>query len=935
MKETIKLFYGGVMNLGREMNTLSKKLKPFVGIKEMAEADIRLADLECVIADKGKQRLMKDHSYFRADLNQINILVDAEIDIVLTANDHSCDYGTEALLNQREYLDAARILHAGSGKNISEAFAPVFKKVRDITIAIFSVDTTMASSAATADKPGTAYLPTDNLELWKEIFTNKIREAHEKADVVIVAPHWGGNFVQKPSEQTKNLAHLLIDLGADAVLGCNSHMLQDVENYKERPIIYDAGDFLFDNGERDAGCFVLEISSSGVEKVTRIPLKIIPGQTTKATAKQATEISFAPPPRESKVIKDFVETEEDLFINKVPDESIIPPKNFDGLKLVGCFIPAECRKMTERRLLYVETYWTIDEQTDKDFSLSIKGVPVRECDMPPYSQGSKRKFLKFSCPVNRWKPGIIYREKFGLFPPEIDKTANVDLQLEMKVALDGKTIGEFREPDLIKMRIANLPYYNTDFDNIIYHSELGKCWTAEQLAKVTGGEWIVPPPKGWYIRSFSEINSNTGRTLRARPTLFTAIMPSRDHHKKILDNVNYLDGAIVSEKVEGLPPDFPLLKVEDPVRASIEIGFASRKRFQGKVIAVTGSSGKTTTCNMLRHLLGVNHNVTSTPGNNNLYEMVAWFFANVKQEDAYAIVEMASFALDRPYGSVTYEITPNVAVVTSITCAHTIQHGSLEGVAKYKSRIFCGMSPGSYAVINRDMPYYEIFEQKANSLNLNVITFGTHPEATIRMPVLKDGGEFYVMGKSYKLSCPVPVDQLYDALAVIGVLISLGIPFEKNLDDFKSFKPVVGRGNVLKVNLNGKNLTVINSTFNANPLSMKYALQHLRNFEPNQKSRVAILGDIAELGEQSIEYHKELANSMLASEPDRILLCGKFMRYPYELIRDKLNAVYFETFDKLFKGFENYLQNGDTVLIKSSHATGLFKIVVMLNSISK
>ena len=77
----------------------------------------------------------------------------------------------------------------------------------------------------------------------------------------------------------------------------------------------------------------------------------------------------------------------------------------------------------------------------------------------------------------------------------------VNLQMILTVAIDREAVGEFKSPDLIIMRIAGLPWYNTDFDDIIYKSEPGKCWTAEQLAKVTGGEWIVPPPEGWYIQS--------------------------------------------------------------------------------------------------------------------------------------------------------------------------------------------------------------------------------------------------------------------------------------------------------------------------------------------------------------------------------------------------------------------------------------------------
>ena len=223
-KKTIKLFYGGVVNLGKNMNLLPKDAKPFATIKEMAAADVRLVDLECVIATKGEQKFTPSRHYFRARPEQTNILVNNNIDIVLTANDHAGDYGTAALIEQREYLDRAGILHTGSGKNFAEAFTPVYKKVGDVTLAIFSVDTTRKDIAATNDTSGTAYLPADNFELWKKIFAEKIRAAHEKAHLVIVAVHWGKYLAQNASDETKKLGRFIIDLGADAVLGCNSYL---------------------------------------------------------------------------------------------------------------------------------------------------------------------------------------------------------------------------------------------------------------------------------------------------------------------------------------------------------------------------------------------------------------------------------------------------------------------------------------------------------------------------------------------------------------------------------------------------------------------------------------------------------------------------------------------------------------------------------------
>lgn len=617
------------------------------------------------------------------------------------------------------------------------------------------------------------------------------------------------------------------------------------------------------------------------------------------------------------------------IIDKVPDEAIIKPKRFGALKLIGYYIPPDFRTITELKPVIVETYWTIDEPFDKACRLEIEVAPLRECRVETY-KGEAHELLNSEYPVNQWEPGIVYRDKYELQPPAINRLANIDLQLVLKVTIDGQIIGEFKDPEPLELCLPNFPQHKTEFDDIIYQSKPGINWTAEQLAAVTGGEWIVPPPKGWYVQSFP-MRGNLNLQTPPPRLLVTDKIHSPEWRAKFLAKIDTFAGAVVNEAVEGLPPNFPLLKVRNVSHVIWDIVNATRKRFQGKVIAVTGSSGKTTACTMLKHSLGESNNIT-TVIQTNTYSSIPWFFATVNPNDSYAIVEIAAHALiTGKGGSITYDITPNVAVVTSIAPAHLLKYGSLEDLAKGKSNILCGMTPGSYAIFNRDMPYYEIFEQKAKALKLNIITFGTHPDAFIRMPVLADGGEFYVMGKTYKLSCSVPSEQLYDALAVIGVAIAVGIPVEKILKSLETYKTTKGRGNIVKRTHDGKNLTVIDSTFNANPVSIKYALQHLKTFEPNKKSRVAILGDIGELGEQSIKLHKELVPAMLDAEPDRLLLCGEFMRYPYEIVKDKLNVTWFATLEELLKSVEIHLRDGDTILVKSSHSTGLSKVVSLLS----
>lgn len=495
------IFYGGDVNIGRRAN-FNRYEKPFSNLKIMTKADLRIINLECVIAVQGHQGINKGEGgpyYYHARPEQINLLIDAQIDVALTANNHCKDYYDVALIEQGKYLDLAGILHCGTGANINDAARPLFVKVKDIIVAIFNVDSTLKYYAATPDKAGTFYLPPEKPELWQKYFAERFAAARRYADIILAAPHWGLNGVKEPSEQTKTLGRLLIDCGADAVLGCHSHYIQGVETYKDRPIIYDAGNFVFDSLLKPymGGAFSLTITKRGVEEVSFTPLLIdfcraVPvaeaqelemgGKFISACRKLNTpsailepglvKLKFNPPPRAERELEQiklsvprhdgikFLPLSEPLpewTAAQVPADAAIEPQQFGALKLIGCRVPPECINMKRRQMLYVETWWTIDEPTDKDLRIYPLGVPVIEKSMPNIGAGMFHQGCDWMWPTNRWKPGVIYYERFGLRPPGIREMVNVGITLQVLV-LDGKEIlGKYIYPKSIQLQIPNRP----------------------------------------------------------------------------------------------------------------------------------------------------------------------------------------------------------------------------------------------------------------------------------------------------------------------------------------------------------------------------------------------------------------------------------------------------------------------------------------------
>ena len=491
------IFFGGDVNLGRRTNyNLSEK--PFGDLQIMSEADLRIINLECVVAAQGSQGVNKGENgpfYYHARPEQINLLTEAQIDVALTANNHALDYYEAALFEQNNYLDRAGILHLGTGKNIEEASRPLFIKVNELIVALFNVDCTMTPFAATEDKAGVFYLPQDKPELWEEFFSKKIADARKKADVVLVAPHWGPNGVEEPIEEVKTLGRLLIDCGADAVLGCHSHFLQGVETYKDRPIIYDAGNFLFDVKARLGGAFSIVISKRGVEQIYLVPLLINRCMISPTNEEQSIqtrdkflnfcrklntegiivrndliELRFNPPPREKRVLEPVElsssrrDGEKILPVTnplpewtakKVPDDAQIEPQQLGALKLVGCRIPPDCMTIKRRQMLYVETWWTLDEPTDKDLRIRILGVPTVENAMPNFGAGMDHQGCDWEFPTNRWKPGVIYYERFGLRPPGRKELVTVEMNVEISVLDEKEELGKYIYPTKIQLQIPN------------------------------------------------------------------------------------------------------------------------------------------------------------------------------------------------------------------------------------------------------------------------------------------------------------------------------------------------------------------------------------------------------------------------------------------------------------------------------------------------
>ncbi len=267
------LFTGDVMlsrSVGSRMETQKDWSLPFHLIADtLRNADLRYCNLECPVSDCGHNL---HHLYsFRADPRALEGLKTAGFNVVSQANNHTYDWGAEALLDSLERLRAAGIQPVGAGQNILAAHYPLLVNVAGLRIAFLAyVDIDPKEAAAGVDRPGVAWLdPAQALA--------DIRFARSLADLVIVCPHWGVEYASKPASNQVELAHQMIDAGADIIVGSHPHVVQPLEEYHDHWIAYSLGNFVFDQQDSAThrGLMLrVTVRDKQIADVLPIPIKI-------------------------------------------------------------------------------------------------------------------------------------------------------------------------------------------------------------------------------------------------------------------------------------------------------------------------------------------------------------------------------------------------------------------------------------------------------------------------------------------------------------------------------------------------------------------------------------------------------------------------------------------------------------------------------------
>ncbi|MGR3808579.1 UDP-N-acetylmuramoyl-tripeptide--D-alanyl-D-alanine ligase [Pasteurella testudinis] len=390
--------------------------------------------------------------------------------------------------------------------------------------------------------------------------------------------------------------------------------------------------------------------------------------------------------------------------------------------------------------------------------------------------------------------------------------------------------------------------------------------------------------------------------------------------------------AIVTDDPESYADlGIPLLVVGNVRQATLDLARLARSAYRGKTYGITGSAGKTTTVAMLSQALSAIGSSAQTQGSANLPIGIAWNMACMPQTAAHWVLEMAigNMSLNSQL------VKPDVAVITNIAAAHLEYHNDLDTVALKKSRIFEAMPPKSLAVVCRDIAQFDLIAAAAHRQQLVIVSYGEHPQADVRLLSYRQGrAKVSVFGEEIAVTLRAQGRHfMLNALAVIAIAHRQGLDLPPILTALEQFQAVEGRGDVFESAYADQTVTVINEAYNANPISMKAALQAFADDSALPEQRVLVLGDMLELGAESRQHHLELLSDVLQTQAGTVILCGAEMQTLYQTLKP-LNRIphlhWVADADAVIKLFENQiltLQDSARILLKSSHGTGLHRVV--------
>jgi UDP-N-acetylmuramoyl-tripeptide--D-alanyl-D-alanine ligase len=432
-----------------------------------------------------------------------------------------------------------------------------------------------------------------------------------------------------------------------------------------------------------------------------------------------------------------------------------------------------------------------------------------------------------------------------------------------------------------------------------------------------------------------------------KDSIFIALKgDNNDGHEYLLQafkNGSHLAIIESEAKFKQYKNNFNLILVKNTFKALYKLASYSRKRTKAKIIAITGSVGKTSVKEMLKLVFTSQGKTFASYGNLNNHIGLPLSLANINKNCDYGIFEMGMNHLNE-IAILSKLAKPDVAIITNIAAAHIGNFKNEKEIAMAKSEIFLGLNKKGFAILNADNKYCDFLTKRAIELKIkpkNIATFGNKSNANYHLikteinnskessliVVTKNNGNLNYVINSINKSV------IHNSLIAIAALELVGKDILTGIKSLKNFQIPKSRGSIIEVKKNRKNITIIDDSYNANIASVAAGIEYLADlkYRLKKKRSVAILGDMLELGKDGAKIHIEIAKYLKKFKIDHSLLVGDLMKNLTKKLGKKNCQLYTDSNDLACK-ITDLLKDGDIVLIKGSRGMKMENIIAKLEN---
>jgi UDP-N-acetylmuramoyl-tripeptide--D-alanyl-D-alanine ligase len=456
-------------------------------------------------------------------------------------------------------------------------------------------------------------------------------------------------------------------------------------------------------------------------------------------------------------------------------------------------------------------------------------------------------------------------------------------------------------------------------------------WALPALVAAMGGRLLGSPPQ-----AISGVSIDS-RTVGAGEVFFAIKGERVDGHAYVAAALARGAAlAVVAETKLSEMPKGVLLAVPDVLEALRALARAARARASAKIIAVTGSVGKTGTKEALRHVLSREGETYVSAASHNNHWGVPLSLSRLSETARFGVFELGMNHAGE-IAPLAKLVRPHVAIITTIEPVHLEFFAGIEAIADAKVEIFSGLERGGAAVLNRDNAQFDRLATAARAAGARVVGFGAHKGAEARLidvALRPEGSAVHavILGDEITYKIATPGRHIVEnSLAVLAAAKLVGADLALVALALARLQPPKGRGDRFKLNLGRGEVLLIDESYNANPASMRAALEVLGQAPVGPRGRrIAVLGDMLELGREGAALHRDLAGAAEAAGIDLVFCAGPLMRSLWEALPAARRGGYAESAERIEAEVVAALRPGDAIMIKGSNGSRMGPIVAKL-----